>query len=130
MTKNVNAIESANAPKPIGPYSQAVKAGDFTFISGQIGLSPAAGQLAGNSIVVQAGQALANIQAILESAGLEKTDLIKVEVYLKDIADFSEFNGLYSTWLGKAKPARQTMQVAKLPMDALVEISAIAYGGK
>ena len=124
-------IETANAPKAIGPYSQAIKAGSFLFVSGQIPLNPKTGELVERTIQAQTLQVLDNIEAILQAAGLTFDHVVKTEVYLKDMQDFKEMNILYSArFQSSAKPARQAMQVAKLPMDALIEISCIAFYDK
>ncbi len=123
-------IEAADAPKAIGPYSHAVKAGDFLFVSGQLPLNPKTGQLAPATIQEQTHQVLANIEAILIAAGLTWKNVVRAEVFLKDMQDFKEMNAIYAEkFPHEIKPARQAFQVAKLPMDALVEISCIAYTG-
>ncbi len=121
-------IEAQKAPKAIGPYSHAVQAGDFLFISGQIPLNPETGQLAPANIQEQTRQVLANIEAILIAAGLTWKNVVKSEVFMKDLQDFKEMNAIYAEkFPHDIKPARQAFQVARLPMDALVEISCIAY---
>jgi 2-iminobutanoate/2-iminopropanoate deaminase len=119
-------ITSAHAPQPIGPYSQAVEAGEFLFISGQIPLDPVAGTLCGATIGEQARQALANLKAVLAEAGLAPSNLVKTTVFLRSIADFSAFNVVYEEALDGAKPARSVVEVGGLPRGALVEIEAIA----
>jgi 2-iminobutanoate/2-iminopropanoate deaminase len=118
--------ETSRAPLPIGPYAQAIQAGNLLFISGQIPLSPLTGELAGNDLVSQARQTLANIQAILDEANCPVSQIVKVTVYLIDLGEFAVFNKLYAEWLGAHKPARVTVQVAALPKGALIEIDAIA----
>ncbi len=121
-------INSKKAPKAIGPYSHAVRAGDTVYVSGQIALDPATGKIAGTTIEEQTRQTLKNIQAILAEAGLTLEDVVKSEVFLKDIDDFSRMNAVYAEMFGKeVKPARATMQIAKLPFDALIEIVCTAY---
>jgi 2-iminobutanoate/2-iminopropanoate deaminase len=121
-------IEAQKAPKAIGPYSHAVQAGDFLFISGQIPLNPETGQLAPANIQEQTRQVLANIEAILIAAGLTWKNVVKSEVFMKDLQDFKEMNAIYAEkFPHDIKPARQAFQVARLPMDALIEISCIAY---
>lgn len=121
-------IEAENAPKAIGPYSHAVKAGDFLFVSGQLPLNPKTGQLAPATIQDQTRQVLANIEAILTAAGLTWKNVVRCEVFLKDLQDFKEMNTIYAEkFPHDVKPARHAFQVAKLPMDALVEISCIAH---
>ncbi len=122
-------IRTDNAPQPIGPYSQAVKAsGDFLFISGQIPLTPK-GELAGDDINSQTRQAIRNIIAILDEAGAKVNDVVKTTVLLKNMDDFADMNKIYDEYFGESKPARAAFQVAKLPLDVLVEIEAIAVMG-
>jgi 2-iminobutanoate/2-iminopropanoate deaminase len=121
-------VETPDAPKPIGPYSQAVRAGQFLFISGTLAVDPATGQLLGESVEEQTEQVLKNIEAILSDQGLTFENVVKCEVYLKDITGFTGMNRVYATRFTHAvKPARQGMQVGALPLNALVEISCIAF---
>lgn len=119
-------ICTENAPLPVGPYSQAVAAGDFIFLSGQIPLDSQTGELVGSSIEEQARQALNNCIAVLHAAGKDVHDFVKVTVYLKDMSHFPIFNNIYNDLLGTARPARSVVAVAALPKDALVEIEAVA----
>jgi 2-iminobutanoate/2-iminopropanoate deaminase len=119
-------ITSVHAPQPIGPYSQAVEAGSFLFISGQIPLDPATGALCGATIGEQAHKALANLKAVLAEAGLAPSSLVKTTVFLRSMADFGAFNAIYEAELDGAKPARSVVEVAGLPRGALIEIEAIA----
>lgn len=119
-------INTDKAPAAIGPYSQAILAGDFLFISGQLPLNPQTGTISETTIEGQTEQVLHNLQHILEEADLGFDDVVKSEIYLKDIADFAVVNKLYGTRFA-SKPARQTMQIGKLPLDARIEISCIAY---
>lgn len=131
MKHEMTIINSDHAPKAIGPYSQAISAGGFLFISGQLPLDPKTGTFASDDIHGQTEQVLENIYHILKEAGLSFDHVVKSEIYLKDIQDFAVVNQIYATrFPGHHKPARQTMQVGKLPMDARVEISCIAYQGK
>lgn len=114
------------APKPVGPYSQAVRAGDFLFISGQIPLDPASGSIMGASIAEQTHQALANLKEVLTAAGLTVDSLVKTTVFLRSMTDFAGFNAIYEKELGKAKPARSVVEVSALPRGALLEIEAVA----
>lgn len=124
---NKKKIESSHAPAAIGPYSQAVQAGDFVFVSGQLPLDPKTGTLVERTIAAQTNQVLDNIEAILKAAGLSFDHVVKCEVFLKDMGHFKEMNALYTErFQGTIKPARQAFQVAMLPLDALVEISCIA----
>lgn len=113
------------APAPIGPYSQAIRAGELLFTSGQVGLDPATGALA-EGVEAQTHQALANIEAILAAAGASPADVVKTTIYLADIADFETVNAIYGEVFQDAPPARSTLQVAALPRDARVEIEVIA----
>ncbi|MBS0625650.1 MAG: hypothetical protein JSS32_06335 [Verrucomicrobia bacterium] len=120
-------IETENAPKAIGPYSQAVGFDRLLFVSGQIPIDPQAGKIAETAIEGQTRQVLANIEAILKAAGIGFDRVVKVEIYVKDIAHFQTINAIYAEKFSyPVKPARQLMQVARLPMDSLIEISCIA----
>ncbi len=119
-------INTKNAPQPIGPYSQAVKAmGNVMFISGQIPLD-AEGKLAGDDIETQTRQCIENIKAILTEMGGNLEHVVKTTVLLKNMDDFQKMNAVYNEYLGESKPARAAFQVAKLPMDVMVEIEAVA----
>ena len=118
-------IQSKNAPAAIGPYSQAIMAGDLLYTSGQLGLDPDTGDLAAG-IEEQTRQSLKNVQAILEEAGLQKTDVIKTVVFLKNMSDFAVVNGIYAEFFGDHKPARSCVEVAQLPKGGLVEIEVVA----
>jgi len=119
------AIESSRAPKPVGPYSQAIDAGGFVFVSGQLGIDPETGNLA-EGVEAQAGKALANIAAILEAAGLEMKDVVKVTIFLTDMGDFPKVNEVYAGYFSEPWPARACVAVAGLPKGALVEMECIA----
>lgn len=120
-------ISTPAAPAAIGPYSQAIMAGDTLYVSGQLGLVPETGNLAEGGIEAQARQSLTNIKAILAAAGLEMTDVVKTTCLLADIADFAKFNAVYAEFFGTdAAPARSAFAVKALPKGALVEIEAIA----
>jgi 2-iminobutanoate/2-iminopropanoate deaminase len=130
LWSNNNLIEvwTDEAPQVIGPYSQAVQAGEYLFISGQLAINPNTNRLTGDTIEEQTAQVLNNIESILRSQGLAFKDVVKTEVYLKDMNDFKGMNAIYAQRFSHAiKPARQAMQVAKLPLDGLVEISCIAF---
>ena len=118
-------IHTDYAPAAIGPYSQAIQAGTLLFVSGQLGAEPESGALP-ETVVLQAEQSLANLNAILRQAGYEKTDVVKTTVFLKDLADFAAVNGVYQAFFGEHRPARSCVEVACLPRDGLVEIEAIA----
>jgi 2-iminobutanoate/2-iminopropanoate deaminase len=121
-------IETKNAPAPIGPYSQAMRANGFIFVSGQIPIDPATGRVVEGGIAAQTSQTMKNLKAILEAAGIGLGSVVKTTVYLSNLNDFSGFNSVYEEFLGGAKPARATVQVARLPKEVLVEVEAIAAG--
>ena len=126
----IKAVHSEDAPRAIGPYSQAVSAGDFVFVSGQIGMDPSSGGIVEGDIRNQTAQVLNNIRAILVSAGLSMENVVKAEVFLKDMNDFTAMNEVYASYFsGGIKPARAAVQVARLPRDVLIEISCVAYRG-
>ena len=118
-------IQTNKAPAAIGPYSQAVKAGNLLFTSGQLGLEPESGTLP-QGIGDQTKQSLKNIQAILEEAGIRKTDVIKTVIYLKNMLDFAAVNRIYADFFGDHKPARSCVEVSQLPKGGLIEIEVIA----
>ena len=126
MTREVVRTEAAPAPFQGAPYSQAIKAGGFVFISGQLALKPGAKELSGGSIEEQTEQVLANLRAILEEAGTSLGKLVKTTVFLQNLDDFQGMNSVYAQHVGDTPPARSTVEVAKLPSGALVEIEAIA----
>ena len=118
-------ISTSKAPAAIGPYSQAIRAGQFLFASGQLGLEPATGNLQ-EGIEAQTRQALSNIQAVLAEAGANVDDVVKTTIFLANMADFATVNGLYAEVFKHEPPARSTVQVAALPKGGRVEIEAIA----
>lgn len=120
-------IATSTAPGAIGPYSQAVKAGSFLYISGQIPIDPATGEFAGNDIVSQTQQSLKNVGEILKAAGMDYCDVVKTTVLLQSIGDFAAMNGEYAKFFTADCPARAAFEVAALPKGALVEIEAVAY---
>lgn len=120
-------IETSRAPQAIGPYSQAVYHSPFVFVSGQLPLDPATGKLAGSDIHSQVNRVLDNLEAILQASGCAFEHVVRCDVFLKDLNDFTTLNQEYAKrFTSSIPPARQTIQVARLPMDALVEISCIA----
>ncbi|HKQ97952.1 MAG TPA: RidA family protein [Candidatus Polarisedimenticolia bacterium] len=123
------SIATDGAPKAIGPYSQAVVSGDLVFLSGQIPLDPATGDLVRGTIEAEVGRVLENIRAVLAAAGAGFDDVVRTTVYLTDMADFQAMNGVYAKTFGDARPARSTVQVAGLPRGARVEIDVIARVG-
>ena len=126
-------ISTPAAPAAIGPYSQAVRAGDFLFVSGQIPLDPATGALVGGTsppdLAAQTRRVLENIQAIVTAAGASLAAVVKTTVYLADMNDFPVMNDVYASFFGAPAPARATVQVSRLPKDVRVEIDAIVYLG-
>lgn len=118
-------ISTAKAPAAIGPYSQAIQTGNMLFSSGQLGLDPKTGILP-NGIQAQTAQALANVDAILKEAGFERSDVVKTQVFLKDMADFGAVNEHYADFFGDHKPARSCVEVSRLPKNGLVEIEVVA----
>lgn len=122
-----HSMATDKAPAPIGPYSQAVLAGDHLYCSGQIALDPSTGVLVGSSAAQQAEQALRNVGAILEAAGLDYSSVAKTTIFLADMNDFTAVNEVYAKYFNTAKPARSTIAVSGLPKGALVEIEAIAF---
>lgn len=121
------ALTTSEAPAAIGPYSQAIKAGDFLFASGQIPIDPATGQLVGGGIVEQTHRVFKNLAAILAAAGIGFDRVVKTNVYLADMADFAAMNEIYGTYFPSPAPARATIQAARLPRDVKVEIDLVAY---
>jgi 2-iminobutanoate/2-iminopropanoate deaminase len=113
-------------PKPIGPYSQAIKAGGFLFASGQVALDPATNEFSAGGIAQQTERVLENVKGILEAAGCPLHKVVKTTVFLKNMGDFSAMNEVYAKYFSSAPPARSTVEVARLPKDALVEIEVIA----
>ena len=120
------AISTTNAPAAIGPYSQAVEANGFVFVSGQLPIDPATGQFAPGGVKEQTRQSLTNIQAILQAAGLTMGHVVKTQVFLANISDFAAMNEVYSTFFQAPFPGRSAMAVKDLPKGALVEIECIA----
>lgn len=119
-------ISTNNAPAAIGPYSQGVKAGNLLFVSGQIPLDPATGEVVEADIQVQTTRSLNNLKAIVEQAGGSLANVVKTTVFLKNMDDFAQMNQVYQTFFQSECPARSAVQVAKLPKDVMVEIEAIA----
>lgn len=129
MTQSKTAILTSDAPAAIGPYSQAIRIGEFLFTSGQVALDPASGQLVSGGIEEQTHRVLRNLQAVLAAAGLDFSHVVKTTVFLKDMGHFAAMNAIYAEYFQKGDapaPARSTVEVARLPKDALVEIEIIA----
>jgi len=119
-------ISTEEAPSAIGPYSQAVKAGHFLFVSGQLPINPEPGDLVGGSIKEKTGMVIENIKVILEKAGADLDSVVKTTIYLTDMSDFSAVNSIYTRYFGNSLPARSTMQVAALPKGAEIEMEVVA----
>ncbi|MBA2380958.1 MAG: RidA family protein [Chloroflexi bacterium] len=119
------AIQTNGAPAALGPYSQAIRSGEFVFCSGQLGLDPATGELA-DGVEAQAERALRNLQSVLDAAGLGFDDVVKTTVFLADVDDFAKVNAVYAKFMAEPPPARSTIGVAALPKGGLVEVEAIA----
>ena len=118
-------IATPNAPQAIGPYSQAIRCGDFLFVSGQIAIDPQTSDIIEGNIEAQTEQVLRNIAAIIDAAGMSLQNVVKCTCFLKDMNDFVSFNGVYERYFGEILPARETVEVSRLPKDARVEVSAI-----
>jgi 2-iminobutanoate/2-iminopropanoate deaminase len=123
-------IKTGEAPQAIGPYSQAVVAGGFVFASGQIPIDPATGEFVAGGIAEQTGQVLRNVSKVLEAAGTGLDRVVRTTVFLADMNDFAAMNEVYGRFFGAEPPARSTVQAARLPRDARVEIDVIALAGE
>lgn len=119
-------INTDKAPSPIGPYNQAIKLGDLLFTSGQIALDPKTGELNTSNIVDETKLVMSNIGAILNKAGMNFSDVVKTSIFIKDMNQFSEINEVYGSYFTENEPARETVEVARLPKDVNIEISVIA----
>ena len=119
-------VHTDNAPKAIGPYSQAVKAGNMLFVSGQVPFVPETMEIVEGDVKAQTAQSLKNVQAILAEAGLDFSHVVKSTVFIKDMNEFAQINEVYAEFFGENKPARACVEVARLPKDVLIEIEAIA----
>jgi len=125
------AITSSNAPTPVGPYSQAILAGEWIYCSGQIALDPKTGKMVGNgNVIAETQQVLLNLVSVLEAAGASSADVVKTTIYLKDLSDFEKVNNIYaSTFKNAVTPARACVEVAELPKGGKVEIDCVAWIG-
>src|SRR5271165_4543616 len=128
-TPQRTAISTEQAPKAIGPYSQAIRAGNWLFTSGQVALDPTTGQLAVDDITVQTKQAMENLRALLLAAGTDFAGVVKTTVFLTDMGDFAAMNEVYATYFSAVPPARSTVAVAQLPRGARFEIECVALIG-
>lgn len=125
MAKKV--ISTPNAPQAIGPYSQAIQAGPMLFVSGQIALDPASGDLVSGDVQAQTIRVMENIKAVVEAAGGSLDSIVKCTIFLKNMSDFARVNEVYGSYFDEAPPARATVEVSQLPKDVEVEIDAIAH---
>ena len=123
-------LQIPGAPAPIGPYSQAILAGATLYVSGQIPLNPSTGELVNESIEASTTQVMENIQALLNEAGMNMTNIVKCSIFLKNLDNFAAVNQIYGDYFRSTPPARETVEVSKLPMDVEVEISCIAIAEK
>lgn len=119
-------IQSADAPAPIGPYSQAVQAGNMLFVSGQVPIDPASGEVIQTNITEETHQVMKNLQAILQAAGSSFAQVVKCSIFIRDMGQFSAINEAYGQYFSENPPARETVEVSRLPKDVNVEISCIA----
>jgi 2-iminobutanoate/2-iminopropanoate deaminase len=124
MSKNV--VYSANAPEPIGPYSQAIQSGNMLFVSGQIAIQKTTGQLLTGNIVEETNQVMYNLSEVLKAAGMDFSNIVKTSIFLKDMNAFAQVNEVYGKHFSTNPPARETVEVSRLPKDVNVEISCIA----
>lgn len=123
----MKTISTSTAPAAIGPYSQAIAAGDFLYTSGQIPLDPATGEVTGSDMTEQAAQALDNLRTVVEAAGVTLDKVVKTTCFITDMADFADFNKVYAQYFVDNKPARSCVAVKTLPRGVLVEVEAVAY---
>jgi 2-iminobutanoate/2-iminopropanoate deaminase len=124
---NKEIIQTQHAPAAVGPYSQAVRVGQFVYTAGQIPLDPASGKMVDDDITVQSERALRNLEAVLAAAGGSLSNVVKTTVFLQDIAEFAAMNAVYAQFFSQNPPARSAVQVAALPLGARVEIEAVAF---
>lgn len=129
MASTKQIITAPNAPAPIGPYSTAIRVGDLLFTSGQTGVDPTTRQLVGSEVGSQTRQVFQNMRAVLEAAGATLDNVVKTTVFLAHMSDFAAMNSVYAEEFGNNRPARSTVEVGRLPGDALVEIETITYLG-
>jgi len=121
-----DVVHTDRGPKPIGPYSQAIKANGFVYLAGQVALDPKTGEMTGSDIRQQTERVMENMKGVLEAAGSNLAHVVKTTVYLKDLNDFAAMNEVYARYFTLAPPARSTVEVSRLPKDALLEIDVIA----
>ena len=125
----LSAVSTESAPKALGPYSQAIRAGQFLFVSGQVPIDPQTNALVQGSIGDQTRRVFQNIGEILQAGGASFQQVVRTTVYLADLGDFSAMNDVYATFFSAPQPARSTIQAAKLPKDARIEVDVIAFLG-
>jgi len=125
----LSAVSTGSAPKALGPYTQAIRAGQFLFVSGQVPIDPATNELVNGGIADQTRRALQNVGEILAAGGASFQQVVRTSVYLADLADFAPMNEVYATFFTAPQPARSTIQAARLPRDARIEIDVIAFLG-
>jgi len=126
MSAAKKPIQIPNAPAPVGPYSQAIRKGDTLYVSGQIPLNPSTGLLEMQTIEIATTRVLQNIDALLQEAGFGTDDVVMVSIFMKDLQEFQAMNQVYANYFNGIAPARQTVQVSRLPLDVNIEISCIA----
>lgn len=119
-------IYTKNAPEPIGPYSQAIQAGNFVFVSGQVGKDPATGAMKTENIRAEALMVMTNVKNVLEAAGLTMASIVKTTIFLSNMDDFAQVNEVYGSFFTGNYPARETVQVSRLPLNANIEVSVVA----
>lgn len=125
----LSAVSTGSAPKALGPYSQAIRAGQFLFVSGQVPIDPGTGELVQGSIGDQTARVFQNLGEILKAGGASFPQVVRTTVYLADLADFAAMNEVYASFFAAPQPARSTIQAAKLPRDARIEVDVIAFLG-
>jgi 2-iminobutanoate/2-iminopropanoate deaminase len=125
----LSAVSTESAPKALGPYSQAIRAGQFLFVSGQVPIDPATGELVQGGIADQTRRAFQNIGEILSAGGVSFQQVVRTSVYLADLSEFAAMNAVYATFFTAPQPARSTIQAARLPRDARLEVDVIAFLG-
>jgi 2-iminobutanoate/2-iminopropanoate deaminase len=125
----LSAVSSGSAPAALGPYSQAIRAGQFLFVSGQVPIDPSTGELVSGSIAEQTRRALQNVGEILIAGGSSFQQVVRATVYLADLSEFAAMNEVYATFFTAPQPARSTIQAARLPRDARIEVDVIAFLG-
>lgn len=125
----IKTVSTSNAPKALGPYSQALRAGGFIWCSGQIPINPATNTIEATTIEDQTRQSISNLKNVLEAAGSSLANVVKTTVFIKDMNDFAALNGVYAEMFGDTKPARSCVEVARLPKDVKVEIECVAVEG-